>query len=96
MVVLSSVIPGRNFTPECASRAVTADSLVEAKKQGAVLAWGNFLTLLINFIIIAWVLFLIVKLMNRMMQKEAAKPSAHTKQEELLTEIRDALKSGGR
>ena len=43
---------------------MTADSLVEAKKQGAVLAWGNFLTIVINFIIIAWVLFLVVKLMN--------------------------------
>jgi large conductance mechanosensitive channel len=44
---------------------VTADSLVEAKKQGAVLAWGNFLTVVINFIIIAWILFIVVKVMNR-------------------------------
>src|SRR5438093_6363376 len=36
------------------SPKVTADSLVEAKKQGAVLAWGNFLTISINFIMIAW------------------------------------------
>jgi Large-conductance mechanosensitive channel, MscL len=35
------------------SSKVTADSLVEAKKQGAVLAWGNFVTVIINFIIIA-------------------------------------------
>ena len=39
------------------SSKVTADSLVEAKKQGAVLAWGSFLTVIINFIIIAWVCF---------------------------------------
>src|SRR5439155_24796400 len=45
------------------SSKVTADSLVEAKKQGAVLAWGNFLTLVINFAIIAWVLFMVVRLM---------------------------------
>jgi large conductance mechanosensitive channel len=72
---------------------VTADSLLEAKKQGAVLAWGSFLTLMINFIIIAWVLFLIVKLMNRVLQAEAAKAPALTKQEQLLMEIRDLLKA---
>src|SRR5438552_7830936 len=75
------------------SSKVTADSLVEAKKQGAVLAWGNFLTIVINFIIIAWVLFLVVKLMNRLMRAEAAKPAGPSKQEELLMEIRDTLKA---
>jgi large conductance mechanosensitive channel len=75
------------------SSKVTADSLVEAKKQGAVLAWGSFLTLMINFIIIAWVLFLIVKFMNRMLQAEATKAPALTKEEQLLTEIRDLLKA---
>src|SRR5262249_16948115 len=72
------------------SSKVTADSLVEAKKQGAVLAWGSFLTIVINFII-AWVLFLVVKLMNQIMQSEAPKTPALTKQEMLLTEIRDLL-----
>ena len=43
------------------SSKVTATSLAEAKKQGAVFAWGNFLTLVINFLIIAWVLFLAIK-----------------------------------
>jgi len=75
------------------SSHVTANSLAEAKKQGAVLAWGSFVTLVINFIIIAWVLFLVVKLMNRMMLSEAAKAAAPTKQEQLLTEIRDLLNS---
>jgi large conductance mechanosensitive channel len=75
------------------SSKVTADSLVEAKKQGAVLAWGSFLTLMINFIIIAWVLFWIVKLMNRVLQAEAAKAPALSKEEQLLTEIRDLLKA---
>jgi len=74
------------------SSKVTADSLVEAKKQGAVLAWGNFLTIALNFLIVAWVLFLLVKVVNRLMQAEAAKAPALTKQELLLTEIRDALK----
>jgi large conductance mechanosensitive channel len=78
------------------SSKVTADSLVEAKKQGAVLAWGNFITLAINFIIIAWVLFLVVKLMNRLRRQEIeapAKPPELTKEEVLLTEIRDLLKA---
>ena len=74
------------------SSKVTADSLVEAKKQGAVLAWGSFITFMINFVIIAAVLFLVVKLMNRLMQSEAEKTPASTKQEVLLTEIRDLLK----
>jgi len=74
------------------SSKVTATTLAEAKKQGAVLAWGSFLTFVINFVIIAWVLFLVVKLMNRMLQSEAAKAPGPTKQEQLLTEIRDLLK----
>jgi large conductance mechanosensitive channel len=78
------------------SSKVTADSLVEAKKQGAVLAWGNFLTLIINFVIIAWVLFMVVRLMNRLLRVEAPKAPGPTKQEELLTEIRDLLKSPGK
>ena len=72
---------------------MTVTSLAEAKKQGAVLAWGSFLTILINFIIIAWILFLIVKLMNRLLHSEAAKAAPLSKQEQLLTEIRDLLKS---
>jgi large conductance mechanosensitive channel len=74
------------------SSRVTADSLAEAKKQGAVVAWGSFLTLVINFIIIAWVLFLVVRGMNRLLHSEPAAP-AITKQEVLLTEIRDLLKA---
>jgi large conductance mechanosensitive channel len=43
------------------SSKVTAASLADAKKQGAVLAWGNFLTLVLNFLIIAFALFLAIK-----------------------------------
>jgi large conductance mechanosensitive channel len=75
------------------SSKVTAVSLVEAKKQGAVLAWGSFITLALNFIIIAFVLFLVIRAMNHMVKKEAEKPPAPSKSEELLTEIRDLLKS---
>jgi len=95
MPIIGAVTGGLDYSNHFIplSSKVTADSLAEARKQGAVLAWGNFLTLVINFIIIAWVLFLTVKLMNRMMQAEAQKAAPLTKQEQLLTEIRDALKS---
>lgn len=75
------------------SSKVTADSIAEAKKQGAVLAWGSFVTVVINFIIIAWVLFMVIKLMNQLMRSEAEKAAPLSKQEVLLTEIRDLLKS---
>ena len=75
---------------------VTADSLDEARKQGAVLAWGRFLTLAINFVIIAVVLFFVVRLMNRMLRAEAEKTPELSKQEQLLTEIRDALQQPAR
>ena len=76
------------------SAKVTATSLAEAKKQGAVLAWGNFVTLAINFLIIAWVLFLAIKGINRLKEPEpAAAAPAPAPEVQLLTEIRDLLKS---
>jgi large conductance mechanosensitive channel len=75
------------------SKAVTATSLAEAKKQGAVLAYGNFITVAINFLIIAWVLFMVVKGLIRLQRKEEAPaaPPPPPKQEVLLQEIRDLL-----
>ena len=71
-----------------------ATSLAEAKKQGAVFAWGSFFTLVINFLIIAFVLFLAIKGINRLKAPEAPKASAGPSPEvQLLTEIRDALKA---
>jgi large conductance mechanosensitive channel len=78
------------------SSKVTADSLAEAKKQGAVLAWGNFLTIVINFLIIAFVLFLAIRGLAKLHKAEAAKPAEPPKvsrEVELLTEIRDLLKT---
>ena len=74
------------------SSGVTADSLVEAKKQGAVFAWGNFVTVAISFLIVAWALFLVVKGINRLRREQPKEPPAPPKQEMLLTEIRDLLK----
>jgi large conductance mechanosensitive channel len=74
------------------SSSVTAESLVEAKKQGAVLAWGNFITITLNFVIVAGALFLLVNAIQRLRQTEAEKPAAPpTRQEKLLEDIRDLL-----
>ena len=76
------------------SSKVTAPALVDAKKQGAVFAWGNFITLVINFLIIAWVLFLCIRGINRLKAPEAAAaPAPPSKEVQLLTEIRDLLKA---
>ena len=72
---------------------MTAGTLVEAKKQGAVLAWGSFLTIALNFVIIAFVIFLAIRALNRLSRKEEEKPPELSKTEQLLTEIRDQLKS---
>ena len=74
------------------SPKVTAATLVEAKKQGAVLAWGSFVTVVINFVIISFALFVLIRALGRMVVREAAKAPALSKQEMLLTEIRDLLK----
>jgi large conductance mechanosensitive channel len=81
------------FTP--LAKSVTATTLAEAKKQGAVLAWGNFLTLTLNFLIVAFVLFLVVRAMNRLKRKDEAAPPPPkpSREEELLVEIRDLLKA---
>lgn len=76
------------------SSAVTAESLVEAKKQGAVLAYGNFITISINFLIVALALFFVVKGINHLRRQEAntpPPPEPPTKQEIILSEIRDIL-----
>jgi len=76
------------------SSKVTATSLAEAKKQGAVFAWFNFLTLIINFLIIAFVLFIAIKGINRLKAQEKPKePQPPSAEVQLLTEIRDALKA---
>lgn len=74
------------------SPKVTAATLADAQKQGAVLAYGHFLTVTLNFIIIAFVLFLVIRAMSHLIRKEEAKPAPPSKQEELLSEIRDLLK----
>jgi len=97
MPIIGAVTGGLDFSNYFTglSKSVTATNLADAKKQGAVLAWGSFLTLTLNFLIVAFVLFMVIRVMNRLKAKEDAKPApaAPTKDQELLTEIRDLLKS---
>ncbi len=68
--------------------------LADARKAGAVFAWGNFLTIAVNFIIIAFVLFMIIRSLNKMKKEDPAEaPVAPSKEIVLLTEIRDSLRA---
>lgn len=68
--------------------------LAEAKKAGAVLAYGNFLTVLLNFVILAFVIFQMIRLMNRLRVTDVLVPAAAATPEDvlLLREIRDAVR----
>src|SRR5438270_10584650 len=74
MPIIGAITGGLDFSNYFTglSKAVTATNLADAKKQGAVLAWGNFLTLTINFLIIAFVLFMVIRAMNKMKRKDEA------------------------
>ncbi len=96
MPIIGAITGGLDFSNYFVklSSKVTAVDLAEAKKQGAVLAWGSFLTIALNFIIVAWVLFWLMRIVTRMMVQEPPnKAPPVTKQEQLLTEIRDLLKN---
>jgi large conductance mechanosensitive channel len=99
MPIIGRIFGGLDFTnyfiglTPAASQAPTYEA---AKKAGATLGYGNFITVSVNFIIIAFVLFLLIRGMNRMIKKEEAAPpppAPPTKEQELLAEIRDLLKA---
>lgn len=79
------------------SSKVTATTLAAAREQGSVIAYGSFLTIVINFLILAWIIFLMVKGLSRMRREEPpATPAAEAVAPadiQLLSEIRDLLKS---
>ena len=82
-----------NYYTALSSKVQPSLSYADAKKQGAVLGWGQFLTLAINFLIIAWVLFLAIKGINKLKKEEPPVPApGPTPEVKLLTEIRDLLK----
>ena len=99
MPVIGRIAGGLDFTnyfiglTQASSQAATYDA---AKKAGAALGYGTFITVAINFVIVAFVLFLIIRGMNRMTKQEQAAPAPPpppSREEVLLTEIRDLLKA---
>ena len=99
MPIIGRIFGGLDFSnyflglSDAANHAPTYDA---AKKAGATLGYGQFITVAVNFLIIAWVMFLVVKGMNTLFKQEAAAPpppAPPTKEQELLTEIRDLLKA---
>jgi large conductance mechanosensitive channel len=71
-------------------------ALADAKKLGPVIAYGNFITIAINFVILAFIIFLMIRAMNKIMKKEEAQPvppPGPTTDQKLLTEIRDLLRT---
>jgi large conductance mechanosensitive channel len=97
MPIVGKIFGGLDFSNYfIALSGQTATTLAEAKKAGAVFAYGSFITILINFIILAFIIFMMVKQMNRM-KREApaatpAPPAPPAEDVMLLREIRDSLK----
>jgi large conductance mechanosensitive channel len=91
MPIIGRILGGMDFTNLfIALNGQTAAALVEAKKAGAVFAYGNFITIVINFAILAFIIFLMVKQINKL--KKDVPPSAPREDVVLLREIRDSLK----
>lgn len=99
MPIVGAVFGGLDFSNYfiALSSAVTADTLEAAREQGAVLAYGSFITVVINFLILAWIIFLLIRFVNNMRRRmqraeEVAEEEAPPPEDvKLLTEIRDLL-----
>lgn len=94
MPIIGRITGGIDFSNKFIQLAGDPQPTLEAaRRAGATIAYGNFLTLLINFIIVAWILFLIVKAMNSMKRKQEAAPvkAAEPDDVKLLREIRDLM-----
>jgi len=94
MPVVSKIFGGLDFSNYFIPLAgQTANTLAEAKKGGAVFAYGNFITVALNFLILAFIIFMMVKQINRL-KKAAPPPAPPAPPEEvvLLRDIRDALR----
>jgi large conductance mechanosensitive channel len=98
MPVVSKVFGGLDFSNYFIPLAgQTAATLAEAKKEGAVLAYGSFITVSLNFIILAFVIFLMIKQINRLKRDPQAaaapgEPPPTPEDIQLLREIRDSLR----
>jgi large conductance mechanosensitive channel len=99
MPIIGAVTGGLDFSNyylAMSSKVQAGLAYADAKKSGAVLGWGQFFTFVVNFVIVAFVLFLVVQAMNRLKTQVAATPEPAPKapppEVVLLTEIRDLLK----
>ena len=97
MPIVGAIFGGFDFSDYFIplSGAVTASTLDAAREQGAVLAYGNFITVALNFLILAWIIFLMIKAVNNLRRRQEEKPAAPAAPPadvQLLTEIRDLLK----
>ena len=96
MPIVGAVTGGLDFSnyyTALSSKVQSGLSYADAKKQGAVLGWGQFLTIALNFAIVAWVLFMVIKGINKLKTAEPTPaPPGPSPEAKLLTEIRDLLK----
>src|SRR5512147_3237240 len=98
MPIVGAITGGLDFSNyylPLSSKVQQGVAYADARKEGAVLGWGQFLTVALNFLIVAGVLFLVIKGMNKLKKEQpAAAPIPElTAEAKLLTEIRDLLKS---
>jgi large conductance mechanosensitive channel len=94
MPIVGAVTGGLDFSNyylPLSSKIQQGVAYADAKKQGAVIGYGQFLTVLVNFLIVAAVLFLLVQAMNKLKRDEESKPPEVSADVKLLTEIRDLL-----
>lgn len=96
MPLVGKVVGGLDFSNYYIALAGQTPGLplVEAKKAGAVFAYGNFLTVALNFVILAFIIFLMIKQINRLKKESEPAPAPAATPEDivLLREIRDSLK----
>jgi large conductance mechanosensitive channel len=99
MPIIGRITGGIDFSNKFIQLAGEPQTTLDAaRKAGATIAYGNFLTLLINFLIVAWILFMVVKGMNQLKRQKAAEPpppAAPAEDVVLLKEIRDLLAKKG-
>ena len=99
MPVVGAIFGGFDFSNYFLplSSEVTARSLAAAREQGAVLAYGNFITVIINFLILAFIIFMMIKGVNsirrRLQEDEETETAPPPADVQLLTEIRDLLQT---